>query len=84
MRRVVFVAIDIAAEPILLVIDLRLFFIRQVAAVLRAILARLSIHRRFLALQIGSLMRRKRTVLYTVRNPILLVFFALVNLLRLY
>jgi hypothetical protein len=79
----VFVAINIPAQPILLVIHLRLLFVRQVAAVLPAIVTDLMIQSRFFVLQVGRLMRRQRAVGHSVRDPILLVFLALLDLLAL-
>ena len=56
-RRVVLVAIDIPAQPILLAIDLRLLTVREMAAILTAITANLVVEPGFLALQIGGLAR---------------------------
>ena len=57
MRRVVLVAIDIPAQPILLAIDLRLLAIREMAVILTAITANLVIQPGFLALQVLGLAR---------------------------
>ena len=79
MRRVVLIAINIPAQLILLAIDLRLFLVRQVAAVLPAILTDLMIQPGFFVLQIGRFVRRQGTILHAIRNPILLIFLALLN-----
>ena len=60
-----------------------LLVVRQIAAVLPAIAADLSIQRRFLPLQVGGFVRRQRAGLHAFADAILLILFALVNLLRL-
>ena len=59
MRRVVFVAINIPAQPILLAIHLRLLVVRQIAAVLPAIVTDLMIQSGFFVFQVRGFMRRQ-------------------------
>ena len=83
MRGVVLIAIDIAAQLILLAIDLRFFFVRQISAVLPAVMTNLVVQPGFFVLKIGCLMRCQRTIRHPIRNPILLILLALLNFLRL-
>jgi hypothetical protein len=59
LSRVVLVAIDIPAELVLLVIDLSLLFIGQIAAVGSAILADFVVQVGFLVFQVRGLTSRK-------------------------
>ena len=80
MRRVVFVAVNVPTQLILLTIYLRLLFVRQVAAVLLAIVTDFMIQSGFFVLQVSRFVRSQRTVGYPVRDTILLVFLALLDL----
>lgn len=59
MRGVVLIAIDIPAQLILLAIDLSFFFVRQISAVLPAVVTNLMVQPSFFVLQVGCLMRRE-------------------------
>ena len=76
---VVFVAVDLTRQPVILAIDLRLFRPGQPATMGRAIPADLTVHGRFFALQVRGFASGQLTALDALPDPLLLVQGALAD-----
>jgi len=77
--RIVFVAIDIAAHGVLLVIHLGAFLPGQVAAIRGAIVADLAVDGRFLAFEMAGLTRRQLARPHALGDARLLIALSLVD-----
>jgi len=76
---IVLVVMDFLAEPVLLTVDLLLLLLRQLSPVGLPFVANLAVQIRLLSFHILRLSSRKLTGLDTVRNPVLLIFPALID-----
>lgn len=74
---IVFVAINLIGQMILLSVDLLFFCGSQLSAIRCAIRTRLRINSRFLRFQLGGFSSRQLPALHSICDTILLIFFAL-------
>jgi hypothetical protein len=74
---IVFVAVDLARNFILLMVYLRSFGASQLATVIRTVIANLAINASVFRFQLGSFAGRQLATLDALRNTILLIFCAL-------
>ncbi len=77
----VFVVVDTAAGTVLLTIQLILFLLREMAVVRSHIFLLLVLDSGFPVFQVRSLTGRQLAAADAVRNPVLLVFFPLIDLI---
>ena len=75
------VLVDALADPVLLTIDPFLLGPGQMAVVLRHVRLFTILHTGLAILQVSGLLRSQRTVLNTIANALLLVFFTSVHLI---
>src|SRR5258708_7663931 len=76
---VVLCVVDAFAQPVLLAVDLRLFFVGEVAAIRLALRANLFVEIGLLVLQTHGFLGSQRAILDAVSNARLLVLLALLD-----